>query len=158
MLILMSYKLRFFFVCRSNLMRQMLKTMAAILVFVLIGLGCGSTSQLATETIYDAKVRIEVAKGANAQNLAPQELADAEQLLARSEEVFSAGRETEAYRLGMRAQLKARIAAAVAVANQMEAKASSAEGTLELKLGAAEAAHRGAGTGRAGIRGVAINT
>ena len=63
--------------------------------------------------------------------------------MSRSEEVFSAGRETEAYRLGMRAQLKARIAAAVAVANQMEAKASSAEGTLELKLGAAEAAHRG---------------
>ena len=123
-------------------MKQTLKTMSAILIFVLIGLGCSSTSQLATETIYDAKVRIEVAKGANAQNLAPQELADAEQLLARSEEVLSVGKETEAYRLGMRAQLKARIAAAIAVANQMEAKASSAEGTLELKLVAAEAAHR----------------
>ena len=123
-------------------MKQMFKIMAASSIIVLIGLGCGSTNRLATETIYDAKVRIEVAKGANAQNLAPQELADAEQLLARSEEVLSVGKETEAYRLGMRAQLKARIAAAIAVANQMEANASSAEGTLELKLGAAEAAHR----------------
>ena len=123
-------------------MKQMLMPMAAILIFVLIGLGCGSTSQLATETIYDAKVRIEAAKAANAQNLAPQELADAEQLLARSEEVLSVGKETEAYRLGLRAQLKARIAVAVALANQIEANASSAEGTLELKLRAAEAAHK----------------
>lgn len=138
----MSHKLRSFFVFGSNLMKQMLMPMAAILIFVLIGLGCGSTSQLATETIYDAKVRIEAAKAANAQNLAPQELADAEQLLARSEEVLSVGKETEAYRLGLRAQLKARIAVAVALANQIEANASSAEGTLELKLRAAEAAHK----------------
>ena len=122
-------------------MKQMLMTRAVSLIIVLIGLGCSSTSQLATETIYDAKVHIEAAKAANAQNLAPQELADAEQMLARSEEVLSAGRETEAYRLGMRAQLKARIAEAVAAANQMEAKASGAEGALELKLKAAEAAH-----------------
>ena len=123
-------------------MKQILMTMAASLIIVLIGLGCSSTSQLATETIYDAKVQIEAAKAANAQNLAPQELADAEQMLARSEEVLSAGKETEAYRLGMRSQLKARIAEAVAVANQTEANASSAEGALELKLKAAEAAHR----------------
>ena len=123
-------------------MKQMLMPIAAILIFVLIGLGCGSTSQLATETIYDAKVRIEAAKAANAQNLAPQELADAEQLLLRSEEVLSVGKETEAYRLGLRAQLKARIAVAVATANQMEANASSAEGTLELKLKDTETAHR----------------
>ena len=123
-------------------MKQMLMTMAVSLIIVLIGLGCSSTSQLATETIYDAKVQIEAAKTANAQNLAPQELADAEQMLARSGEMLNAGKETEAYRLGMRAQLKARIAEAIAIANQREAEASNAEGTLELKLKAAEAAHR----------------
>ena len=123
-------------------MKQMLMTRAVSLIIVLIGLGCSSTSQLATETIYDAKVHIEAAKAANAQNLAPQELADAEQMLARSEEVLSAGRETEAYRLGMRAQLKARIAEAIAIANQREAEASNAEGALGLKLKAAETAHR----------------
>ena len=122
-------------------MKQMLMV-AASLTIVLIGLGCGSTNQLATQTIYDAKVQIEIAKAANTQNFAPQELADAEQLLARSEEVLIAGKETEAYRLGMRAQLNARIAEAVAVASQMEANASSAEGALELKLKAAEVAHR----------------
>lgn len=123
-------------------MKQMLMIIAASLIIVLMGLGCGSTNRLATDTIYDAKVHIEAARAANAQNLAPQELADAEQLLARSEEVLSAGKETEAYRLGMRAQLKARIAAAVALANQMEANASSAEGKLELKVRNAEAAHK----------------
>lgn len=122
-------------------MKQMLMV-AASLTVVLIGLGCGSTNQLATETIYDAKVKIEAAKAANAQNLAPQELVDAERMLARSEEVLSSGKETEAYRLGMRAQLNARMAEAIAVASQMEAEASSAEGALELKLRSAAAAHR----------------
>jgi len=123
-------------------MKQTLMAMAASLIIVLMGLGCGSTNQLATETIYDAKVQVEAAKAANAQNLAPQELADAEQMLIRSEEMWNAGKETEAYRLGMRAQLKARMAEAVAVANQMEAEASSSEGALELKLKDAAAAHR----------------
>ena len=123
-------------------MKQMLMRMAAGLTVFLVGLGCSSTHQLATETIYDAKVQIEAAKTADAQNLAPQELADAEQMLGRSEEMLSMGKETEAYRLGMRAQLKARIAAGLAVANQLEAKASSTEEALELKLKAAAAAHR----------------
>ncbi|RKU13336.1 hypothetical protein C6502_02930 [Candidatus Poribacteria bacterium] len=123
-------------------MKQMLMWMAASLTVFLVGLGCSSTHQLATETIYDAKVQIEAAKTSDAQNLAPQELADAEQMLGRSEEMLNEGKETEAYRLGMRAQLKARIAAALAVANQLEAKASSTEEELELKLKAAAAAHR----------------
>ena len=123
-------------------MKQMLMLVAAILIIVVTGLGCGSTNQLATEIIYDAKVQVEAAKAANAQNLASHELADAEQMLARSEEVLSMGKETEAYRLGMRAHLKAKIAEAIAVANQMEAEASSSESALELKLQAGEAAHR----------------
>ena len=123
-------------------MRQTLMAKVASLIIVLIGLGCSSINQLTTETIYDAGVQIEAAKAANAQNLAPQELADAEQMLIRSEEMWNAGKETEAYRLGMRAQLKARMAEAVAVANQTEAKASSAEKALELKLKDAAAAHR----------------
>ncbi len=122
-------------------MKPMLMQIVVSLIIVPFGLGCGSTSQLATETIYDASMQIEAARAANAQNLAPQELADAEQMLARSEEVLSAGKETEAYRLGMRSQLNARIATALAVANHLEAKASDAEGALELKLQAAEAAY-----------------
>ena len=75
-------------------------------------------------------MQIEAAKEANAQNLAPQELGDAEQMLSRSEEALSAGKDREAYRLGMRAHLKAKIAAAVAIANQMEAEASNSEGAF----------------------------
>ena len=123
-------------------MKQGLIMMAASLVIGLIGLGCGSTNQLATEVIYDAKVQVETARAANAQSLASQELMDAEQMLARSEEVLSMGKETEAYRLGMRAQLKAKIAEAIAIASQLEAQASSSEGALEMKLRASEAANR----------------
>jgi hypothetical protein len=123
-------------------MKQMLMMTVFSLIVTLTGLGCASTTQLASEMIYDANVQVEAAKAANAQNLAPQELADAEQMLARSEEVLSMGKETEAYRLGMRAHLKAKIAEALALANQLEAEAGGAEDALELKLRNAEIAHR----------------
>ena len=122
-------------------MKQISMIIAALTI-VLMGLGCGSTTRLATEIIYDAKVQVEAAKAANAQDFASQELIDAEQMLARSEEVLSMGKETEAYRLGMRAHLKAKIAEAIAHANQLEVEASNAEGALELKLRNAEAAQR----------------
>ena len=123
-------------------MRQTLIMMVSSLIIVLIGLGCSSIAQRAAEIVYDAEVQVKAATAANAQNIAPQELADAEQMLARSKEALSAGKEKEAYRLGMRAHLKAKIAETIAIANQMEAEASSSEGTLELKLQAAEAAHQ----------------
>ena len=123
-------------------MKQIVITIVVGLIVALVSFGCGSTNQLATETIYDATAQIKAAKAADAQNLATQELADAEQMLARSEELLNAGQDTEAYRLGMRAQLKARFAEAVAIVNQLEIEASGAEEALELKLRAAEAAHR----------------
>jgi non-homologous end joining protein Ku len=142
MLTLIPSEIKSFFAFRSNLMKQTLIMMAASLIVVLMNLGCGSTNQLAAEIIYDANTQVEAAKEANAQNLAPQELADAEQMLARSEEVLNAGKGEDAYRLGMRAHLKAKIAEAVAIANQMEAEASSSESELLSKLQAAETAHR----------------
>ena len=123
-------------------MKRTLIMMAASLIAVLMNLGCGSTNQLAAEIIYDANAQVEAAREANAQNLAPQELADAEQMLARSEEVLNAGKGEEAYRLGMRAHLNAKIAEAVAIANQMEAEARSSESELVSQLQAAETAHR----------------
>lgn len=123
-------------------MRQMLMMKVSSLLVVLGMLGCGATTERATQIIYDAKVRIGAAKQADAQNLAPRELAEAEQMVVRSEEMLSAGKETEAYRMGMRAQLTARIAEALALANQLEAKANSSEATLESQLDAAEAANR----------------
>jgi non-homologous end joining protein Ku len=142
MVTLIPSEIKSFFVFRSNLMKRTLIMMAASLIVVLMNLGCGSTNQLAAEIIYDANTQVEAAKEANAQNLAPQELADAEQMLARSEEVLNAGKGEDAYRLGMRAHLKAKIAEAVTIANQMEAEASSSESELLSKLQAAETAHR----------------
>lgn len=120
----------------------MLMMKVSSLLVVLGMLGCGATTERATQIIYDAKVRIGAAKQADAQNLAPRELAEAEQMVVRSEEMLSAGKETEAYRMGMRAQLTARIAEALALANQLEAKANGSEATLESQLDAAEAANR----------------
>ena len=123
-------------------MKQRLMMTIFGVIITLISCGCGSTHRTVTEIVYDAKGQIAAAKEANAQNLAPQELADAERMLTRSEETLSAGKETEAYRLGMRAHLKAKIAEAIAIANQREAAAGDAEGALELKLQAVAAAHR----------------
>jgi predicted transcriptional regulator len=123
-------------------MKQTLIVMASSLIIVLLSLGCGSTNRLAAEIIYDAKMQVEAAKEANAQNLAPQGLSGAEQMLARSEEVLNAGKGEEAYRLGMRAHLEAKIAEAVAIANRMETEASSSESELVSKLQAVEAARR----------------
>lgn len=123
-------------------MKQMFMMKVSVLVVALGMFACGTTTERATEIIYDAKMRIKTAKAADAQNLAPQELAEAEQMVVRSEEMLSAGKETEAYRLGMRAQLTARIAEALALANQLEAKANSSETTLESQLDAVEAANR----------------
>lgn len=123
-------------------MKQMVMMKVSILVIVLGMLGCGTTTERATEIIYDAKMRIKTAKEADAQNLAPQELAEAEQIVVRSEEMLNVGKGTEAYRLAMRAQLTARIAEALALANQLEAKANSSETTLESQLDAAETANR----------------
>ena len=123
-------------------MKQMLTVRVYSLVLVFTVIGCGATTQRASEIIYDAKVQVGSAKKANAQDLAPQEFADAEQMLARSEEVLQMGKETEAYRLGLRAHLNAKLAEALALANQLEEDASRAEGVLELKLSDAEAAHR----------------
>ena len=123
-------------------MKQILTMRIYILVLVFTVIGCGATTQRASEIIYDAKVQIGSARKANAQDLAPQELTDAEQMLARSEEVLKQGKETEAYRLGLRAHLKAKLAEALALANQLEEDASRAESVFELKLRNAETAQR----------------
>ena len=123
-------------------MKQKLIMITFSTIIVLTSFSCGSTNQLATEIIYDAKVEIAAAKTANAQNLAPQELEEAEQMIVRSENALNAGKGKEAYRLGVRAHLKAKIAGAIAIANLIETEASSSENELVSKLQAAESAYR----------------
>jgi type IV secretory pathway TrbL component len=115
------------------------------LIVALISLGCGTSNQLAAEIVYDARAQVNSAKEVEAQSLASQELADAEQMLSRAEDALSAGKEKESYRLGMRAYLKSKVAEAIAIANRIETKARTAEQELELKVQAMEAARRALG-------------
>lgn len=111
-------------------------------VIVLANFGCGGKSQPAAEMLYDAKVQIEIAKEAEAKTLANQEFADAEQMLAQAETVLDMGDEHQAYRLGMRAYLKARLAEASAILRRNETQAIEITKELESKLRAADAALR----------------
>ena len=109
---------------------------------VLANFGCGGRSQPAAEMLYDARAQIGIAKAAEAETLANQEFADAEQMLAQAETVLDMGDEHQAYRLGMRAYLKARLAETSAILRQNEAQAIEITKELESKLRAADAALR----------------
>ena len=111
------------------------------LIAVLFSFGCGTSNQLSTGTIYDAKAQIDAAKEVGAENLAVQELTNAEQMLARAEAAVKDGKK-DAHRLSVRAYLKARVAEEIAIATQMEAQAQELEQQLELKAQAAEAVRR----------------
>jgi hypothetical protein len=110
-------------------------------IFALITFGCGGSSQLTTRTIDDARAQVNSAREAGAESLASQDLAEAEQMLARAEAALTEGKK-EAGRLSLRAYLKAKVAEASAVASQMEGQARDVEDELELKAQAAEAARR----------------
>lgn len=108
----------------------------------LINFGCGGINQPAAGLLYDARAQIEVAKQAEAATLASQELADAEQMLAQAETALNAGEGDQAYRLGMRAYLNARLAEATAILGRSEGQAIEVTKQLESKLRAADAALR----------------
>lgn len=109
---------------------------------VLANFGCGGKSEPAGRLLYDARAQIGTAKAAEAETLANQEFADAEQMLAQAETVLDMGDEHQAYRLGMRAYLKARLAEATAILRRNEAQAIEITKELESKLRAADAALR----------------
>lgn len=117
-------------------------TVGFSLTITLINFGCGGSNQLATGTIYDATIQVNVAKGADAGTLASQELADAEQMLAQAETALKKGEGNQAYRFGMRAYLKARVAEAIAIASRKEEQAATVTKELESKVGAVEVARR----------------
>ena len=109
---------------------------------VLANFGCGGKSQPVAGLLNDTKAQIGIAIEAEAETLSNQELADAEQMLAQAETVLDMGDEHQAYRLGMRAYLKARLAEATAILRRNEAQAIEITKELESKLRAADAALR----------------
>ena len=124
-------------------MKQLMIMFAGVSsIFALINLGCSTSNQLAAGIIYDAKAQIRSAKEADAHSLAPQELADAEQMFSRAEDALVTGKESESYRLGMRAYLKAKLAEIIATTNQIEAESRVSEQELALKVQTLESARR----------------
>ena len=109
---------------------------------VLANFGCGGKSQPVGRLLYDARAQIGIAKEAEAETLANQEFADAEQMLAQAEAALNAGEDDQAYRLGMRAFLKARLAEAIAIWRRNEDSAIELTKKLESKLRSADAALR----------------
>lgn len=109
---------------------------------LLLNVGCGGINQPAAGLLYDARAQIEAAKQAEATTRASQELADAEQMLAQAETALNAGEGEQAYRLGMRAYLNARLAEATAILDRSEDQAVEIAKDLESKLRAADAALR----------------
>lgn len=114
---------------------------ALCLAIVLTNVGCGGINQPAEGLLHDARVQIGVAKRAEAATLASQELADAEQMLVQAETALSED-DDQAYRLGIRAYLNARLAEAAAILKRNENRANDVEKELELKLRAADTALR----------------
>lgn len=117
------------------------KAISIGLIAVLCSLGCSTSNQLSTRTIYDAEAQIDAAKEVGAENLAAQALADAEQMLARAEAALQESKK-DAHRLTARAYLKAKVAEELAIATQMEAQAQELEQQLELKGQDVEAVRR----------------
>ena len=62
-------------------------------------------------------------------------------MLAQAETALKRGEGNQAYRLGMRAYLQARVAEAIAIASRKEEQAAKVTGELASKIQAVEAAH-----------------
>jgi len=111
-------------------------------VIMLMNLGCGGGNQLAAGIIYDATIQVTVAKDADAGTRANRELTDAEHMLAQAETALKAGESSQAYRLGMGAYLKARMAKALAIVGRTEEQATAVTKELESNMQAVDAARR----------------
>jgi flagellar biosynthesis GTPase FlhF len=111
-------------------------------VVVVMSLGCGMSSRYAARVIHDARAQIISARAVDAQNLAAQALEDAQQMFAQAESALHNGETEEAYRLGRRANLAAKVAESLAIANRMEEQARKMEKELELNMQTTEKARR----------------
>lgn len=107
-----------------------------------MSLGCGGSNQLVEGTLSDAVFQIAIAKEVNAETLASQELADAEQMLNQAETALKQGHRNLAYRFGIRAYLKAKLAESIAIMDLKDHQVATATKKLEAKLQAADTARR----------------
>ena len=112
-------------------MNQRLAIASCSLIAIVVTLGCGMSSHYPARVIQDARLQIFSAQAVDAQNLAAQALGEAEQMLSQAESALHNGNTEEAYRLGKRANLAAKVAESIAIANTVEEKARKLEKELE---------------------------
>ena len=106
-----------------------------IICFIMLTgvLGCGGElQQLAVETMQNANVAISSATAMGAEASAETPLRAAREMLATAENAMNTGDTERAYRLALRAYLRARIATEIAIAVREEALVEEAEAQLTL--------------------------
>ena len=123
-------------------MNQRLAIASFGLMAIVMSLGCGMPSYYPHRIIQDARSQILSAHAVDAQNLAAQALGEAEQMLSQAESALHNGNTEEAYRLGKRANLAAKLAESIAIANSVEEQARKLEIELESKMQSMENARR----------------
>ena len=123
-------------------MNQRLAIASFSLTVIVMSLACGMSSRYSARVIQDARLQILSAQAVDAQNLAAQALGEAEQMLSQAESALHNGNMEEAYRLGRHANLAAKVAESIAIANRVEEQARKMEKELELKMQTMENSRR----------------
>ena len=114
----------------------------ACLVIAVVSWTCVKSNQLAATMVYEAKAQINAAKQENAEELAADQLAEAEDHITKAKIALQKDDSQEAYRLAKRAYLNARYAEILAKRNKAERMADVEEAEFEKILREMEEARR----------------
>ena len=114
-----------------------------LLIYFFISIGCSKkSSQIVVDAVSDAQTQVQLARKAGAAETTNKDLLEAQQLLNRAGELMSSGKNREAYRVAMRAYLKATVSEAIVTADVAENDALEAEKELAAQLDIVETKRR----------------
>ena len=114
-----------------------------LLIYLFISIGCSTKSnQIVVDAVSDAQTQVQLARKAGAGETTHKDLLEAQQLLNRAGELMSSGKNREAYRVAMRAYLKAAVSEAIVTADVAENDALEAEKELAAQLDIVETKRR----------------
>lgn len=114
-----------------------------LLTYLFISIGCSTKSnQIVVDAVSDAQTQVQLARKAGAEETTNKDLLEAQQLLNRAGELMSSGKNREAYRVAMRAYLKAAVSEAIVTADVAENDALEAEKELAAQLDIVETKRR----------------
>jgi len=114
-----------------------------LLIYLFISIGCSTKSnQIVVDAVSDAQTQVQLARKAGAEETTNKDLLEAQHLLNRAGELMSSGKNREAYRVAMRAYLKAAVSEAIVTADVAENDALEAEKELAAQLDIVETKRR----------------